>query len=56
MPHSISVSDLRRLLALLRDDDVLIPNTVANLIIERDGVRIGFVDLLEGHPNIEFYE
>lgn len=53
--HSITVAELRGLLSRLKDDDVLYPNRVRNLLIVRDGASIGFLDLLEGHPGVEFW-
>ena len=54
--HLITVGRLRELLSLLRDDDVLIPNKVANLKIERDGAYVGYVDLLEGQQCVELFD
>lgn len=53
--HEITVAQLKVLLAQLRDDDVLIPNTVANLAIRRDGTYVGFVDLLKDQGQIELF-
>ena len=53
MEHSISVGQLKELLGLLEDDDVLIPNRVANLTIIRADAYIGFINLLEGGQEIE---
>lgn len=55
-PHSITAGYLKCLLTQLRDSDVLIPNEVANLKIERDGKYIGFVDLLENNQHVEFFD
>lgn len=51
MEHSISVKELMAVLALLPPDDILFPNRVANLSIERDGKLVGFIDLLAGIPH-----
>lgn len=53
--HAIKVGDLRALLAELNDDDVLVPNEVRNLRIERNAAAVGFVDLLEGHARVELW-
>jgi hypothetical protein len=45
--HPIHVQSLKILLAMamLKDDDVLVPNEVGNLAIFRNEVQIGYVDL-----------
>lgn len=45
LEHCITVATLRELLSELREDDILIPNDVGNLAIERNGLYIGYVDL-----------
>lgn len=54
--HSITVVQLRKLLHLLRDDDVLVPNKVQNFAVFRDGVYVGFINLLDGCQQIELHE
>lgn len=54
--HKITVAQLRRLLTELRDDDVLIPNQVANLTVIRYGRYVGYVDLLDPVQHVEILE
>lgn len=56
VPHNITVSQLALLLEKLDNDDVLVINRVSNLSIERDGKYVGFINLLEGHQEVDFYE
>ena len=44
--RKLTVSTLQELLSKLDPDDILVPNHLGNLIIERNGVAIGFVDTL----------
>lgn len=53
--HAITVKRLRELLNELRDDDILIPNAVGNLKIDRNGAYVGFVDLLHTSPHVELF-
>ena len=43
--HEITVAKLRELLGQLRDTDVLAPNQVYNLRVDRDGDYFGYIDL-----------
>lgn len=54
--HEITVAQLRELLLQLKDDDILIPNTVANLAVVRNDKYIGFVDLLKDNCGINIGE
>ena len=54
MRHAITVGSLADLLRLLEPTDVLIPNTVGNLRIDRAGEYIGYIDLLEDCQEVEF--
>jgi hypothetical protein len=54
--HSITVKRLTEILTELRDDDVLVPNTVRNLAVLRGGHYIGFVNLIEVEPKLELDE
>lgn len=51
--HEITVAKLGELLKELDDNDVLIPNGVRNLTIERGGKYIGFVNLLKDNQMVE---
>lgn len=42
----ITVAKLRKLLAMLRDDDELVPNALGNLVIMRDGSYNGYIEIL----------
>lgn len=56
MEHEIGVGRMKELLTELNDEDVLIPNTVGNLIIRnQQGTDIGFIDLLKDQTSIERY-
>lgn len=55
MEHEISVAKLRELLAMLEDDDVLIPNAVANLKIVRGDRYVGFINLLKDLQGVEMH-
>ncbi len=54
MEHNITVGLLKVLLEELDDDDLLIPNTVRNLSIERNGEYWGFINLLENRQEIDW--
>ena len=56
LTHEVPVWKLRLLLDQLNDADVLVPNRVANLSIQREGVYIGFVDLLYEQQHIELFD
>lgn len=43
-PHEMTVAELQGLLTQLRDDDVVVPNAVANLAVVRKGAFFGYVD------------
>ena len=45
--HTITVGKLREILSdpYLNDDDVLIPNAVKNLAVERAGEYVAYIDL-----------
>jgi hypothetical protein len=45
LKHEITVGKLQELLATLEPTDVLTPNRVNNLLILRDGGKIGYIDL-----------
>ena len=51
--HEITVARLKKLLSLLKDDDVLIPNRVRNLTIVRNDKYFGFIDLLKNDTHVE---
>ncbi len=44
LPNSITVKDLRNLLAQLEDTDVLYISPIDHLLIFRDGEAIGYID------------
>lgn len=54
--HEMTVSKLKELLSTLEDTDILVPNAVRNLLIVRKDKSIGFIDFLDGHPALEFWE
>jgi len=51
--HYMKVSKLRAAIAFLRDDDVLIPNAVANLAVYRGQELVAAVDFL--YEDLEFF-
>ena len=55
LDHEITVSKLEYLLESLLPDDVLVPNAVMNLLIERHGIAIGFINLLNNRQQIELF-
>ena len=56
LTHEVPVWKLRLLLDQLDDADILVPNRVANLSIQREGEYIGFVDLLYEQQHIELFD
>lgn len=56
MTHEISVWRLKELLAELNDSEVLTPNAVGHLLItSADGEDLGFINLLAGQAEIEWF-
>jgi hypothetical protein len=56
IPHEVTVGRLTELLAQLREDDILVPNSVRNLLIVRDNRSIGFIDLLIGQAALNIWD
>lgn len=53
--HSIEACKLAALLRQLQPNDLLVPNSVRNLAIYRNGEYIGFIDLLEDCQSVVFF-
>lgn len=54
--HEVTVRQLLGLLNELTLDDVLVPNLVRNLAIERGGQYIGYINLLKDFQEVNFNE
>jgi hypothetical protein len=44
IPHEMKVSELKKIIEQLQDDDLLVMNEVRNLAIYRRDTYIGFID------------
>jgi hypothetical protein len=51
--HRLKVSTLIESLQKLNPDDILWPNMVHNLTVERDGKFIGYIDFKEGEMYLD---